>query len=119
MRDICAEQRSGSAGQPLASKVCQAFWKLTESRIETTCNSGEDLTELLDGAKSAGDAAVRDESDRLGVPLFAGGIDQFFQSGGIAVIVFGRHDHKSIGGIKLCAERSIAVGIVCVRFVLS
>ena len=38
----------------------------------------EDLTELLDGAESAGDTAVGDEGDWLGVPLLTGGIDQFF-----------------------------------------
>lgn len=39
---------------------------------------GEDLTELFDSAESAGDATVGDEGDGLGVPFFAGGIDQLF-----------------------------------------
>ena len=78
---------------------------------------GEDLTELFDSAESAGYAAVGDEGDRLGVPFFAGGIDQFFQSGGIAVVVFRCDDDESIGSVELGPERAIAAGPMCRPFV--
>ena len=62
---------------------------------------GKDAAKLLDGSKPAGNAAVGDEGDRLGLPLALGRVDDSLQRRGERMVVFGSDHHDSVGGGKL------------------
>lgn len=59
---------------------------------------GEDDSQLLDCAQSAGAAAVADEADWFGVPFGSHRVDRGLQGSGVAVVVFGSDDDEGIGG---------------------
>ena len=104
MRTMARRWRSGSRNSPCSSKRSCAPAKLTESRIDIACNSAK--TSLTVPPRAARpNSAVRDERDRLGVPLVAYLIDQRFQRRGVAVVVFRRHDHERVCTFNAIVQR--------------